>query len=319
VDTRVAASRAVSTYQEYDRADWSRLRDRTPLPLSPEELERWRSTADRVDLDEVRDIYLPLARLLTLHISATSRLRAEVAEFTADQPAVTPFVIGIAGSVAVGKSTLSRVLRALLARTPAHPRVELVTTDGFLYPNAELERRGLLARKGFPESYDQRALLRFVAAIKGANDDAVAPVYSHLSYDVMPDEYVHVRRPDVLILEGLNLLQPARLHADARPGLAVSDFIDFSIYLDARVNDLRRWYVERFLSFRRTAFADPRSYFHRYADLTDDEARARAHQLWTDINEPNLLHNIRPTRGRAKLVLQKDGDHRIRRIRLRKL
>lgn len=317
--TRVATGRAVSTYQEYDRADWSRLRDRTPLPLGPAELEQWRSTADVIDLDEVRDIYLPLARLLSLHVAATSRLRADVAEFTADPPPVTPFVIGIAGSVAVGKSTLARALRALLARASAHPRVELVTTDGFLYPNTELERRGLLDRKGFPESYDQRALLRFVAEIKGAHDDAAAPVYSHLSYDVVPDEHIHVRRPDVLILEGLNLLQPARVHKDASPGLAVSDFIDFSIYLDARVSDLRRWYVDRFLSFRRTAFADPRSYFHRYAGLTDEEAQARAQQLWTGINEPNLLRNIRPTRGRAKLVLQKDSDHRIRRIRLRKL
>jgi type I pantothenate kinase len=314
--------RTAGIFLEYDRAAWAGLRDRTPLPFTAEELDRWRSQTDVIDLDEVRAIYLPLARLLTLHIAATARLRGAIADFTdgiGDVPAPVPYVIGVAGSVAAGKSTLARTLRALLARTPAHPRVELVTTDGFLHPNAELERRGLLARKGFPESYDRRALLRFVSEVKAGRAEVAAPVYSHLSYDIVPGEHIVVRRPDVLILEGLNLLQPAVTRADGRPGLSVVDFVDFSIYLDARRDDLRSWYVDRFLAFRKTAFADPRSYFHRYAELTDEQARTRASEIWQAINEPNLVDNILPTRARARLVLVKGPDHRVSQLRLRRV
>jgi type I pantothenate kinase len=230
-----------------------------------------------------------------------------------------PFVIGVAGSVAVGKSTTSRVLRELLARWPHHPRVELVTTDGFLMPNAELERRGLLARKGFPESYDQRALLRFLAAVKSGAPTVVAPLYSHLVYDVVPGGEIVVRSPDILVVEGLNVLQPPRPRADGRSRMSVSDYFDFSVYVDAATVDVRRWYVERFLRLRRTAFADPASYFRRYASLSDEAARETALSIWTEVNGPNLVQNILPTRGRATLVLEKGPDHAVRRVRLRKL
>ena len=246
--------------------------------------------------------------------------RAEIFdEFLGERPGRTPFVIGVAGSVAAGKSTTARILKELLSRWPHTPSVELVTTDGFLLPNAELERRGILHRKGFPESYDRRALLRFVSEVKAGRDLVRAPVYSHLVYDIVPGEFVEVARPDVLIIEGLNVLQPPRVMADGRTGLAVSDFFDFSVYVDANIADIRQWYVERFLRLRKTAFADPASYFHRYAGLTDEQARARALHIFETINEPNLLDNVLPTRGRATLVLTKGADHQVRRIRLRKL
>ena len=229
-----------------------------------------------------------------------------------------PYVIGIAGSVAVGKSTTARLLQLLLARWPEHPRVDLVTTDGFLLPNAELRRRGLMERKGFPESYDRRALLGFVTAVKSGAAEVAAPVYSHLAYDVVQDEQVVVRRPDVLLLEGLNVLQPPRPRADGAYGLAVSDFFDSSVYVDAEPEDVRRWYVERFLRLRGTAFADPRSHFHRYAALSDAEAVAEAERIWDTINGPNLRENIAPTRGRATVVLEKGPDHAVRAVRLRR-
>jgi type I pantothenate kinase len=289
-------------------------------PLSAEEIRRLRGLGDQLDLDEVEQVYLPLSRLLSLRVKAARRLYRKQEEFLHQpQPPRTPFVIGVAGSVAVGKSTTARVLQQVLAPWDEHPNVALVTTDGFLYPNAELSRRGILERKGFPESYDRRALLRFLIAIKSGRDEVTAPVYSHLTYDVVPDEHVVVRRPDIVILEGLNVLQPARPREDGRSGLAPSDFFDFSVYVDAATSDIRHWYVERFLRLRETAFRDPASYFARYAALSHDEAVDRAQSIWDSINGPNLTQNILPTRGRADLVLRKDSDHSVRYVRLRKI
>lgn len=306
-------------YVDLDRQAWSRLSAATPLPLTDADVTRLRGLGDPIDLAEVDAVYRPLSRLLNLYVRATSGLHDATTTFLGDTEARTPYVIGIAGSVAVGKSTTARVLRELLARWPETPRVELITTDGFLHPNAELERRGLMERKGFPESYDRRGLLRFLAAIKAGRDHVRAPVYSHLTYDIVPGEHITVCRPDVLIVEGLNVLQPAHPKAAGESSLAVSDYFDFSIYVDARADDVRQWYVDRFLSLRQTAFAQPESYFHRYATLSDSEAVAQAQQIWDSINAPNLEQNILPTRGRATLVLRKGADHAVQRVRLRKL
>ena len=289
----------------------------TPMPLTEEEVVALRGLGEQVDLLEVEEVYLPLARLLHLQVAARQQLFAATAEFlgaqndqSPDRP--VPFIIGVAGSVAVGKSTTARVLQALLARWDHHPRVDLVTTDGFLYPNHELTRRNLMHRKGFPESYNRRALMRFVTSVKSGADYVCAPVYSHMSYDIVPSGKQVVRHPDILILEGLNVLQTG-------PTLMISDLFDFSLYVDARVEDIEHWYVSRFLAMRSTSFANPDSHFHHYAALGDQQAVAAARDIWRSINRPNLIENILPTRPRATLVLRKDADHSINRLRLRKL
>lgn len=308
-----------STYIELDRDAWRKLRAATPLPLAEAELDELRGVGDPTDLDEVREVYLPLSRLLHLYVAATRQRHDAVAEFLAPGEAAVParrpvpFVIGIAGSVAVGKSTVARLLRLLLARWPDHPDVALVGTDGFLYPNRVLAERGLTERKGFPESYDRRALLRFMTELKAGADELTAPVYSHLEYDIVPDATQLIRRPDILILEGINVLQPPA------PGrLAVSDFFDFSIYVDARRADIMTWFTDRLLTLWRGAFTDPRSYFHRFTDLTENDVRGFADQTWRTVNEVNLVRNIEPTRGRATLLLRKEADHAVRSVSLRK-
>jgi type I pantothenate kinase len=306
-------------YVERSRADWAELAEHMPIPLDETTLEKVRGLGDPTSMLDVREVYLPLTRLLSRYFLHTSELHNSTNEFLQLSVERTPFVIGIAGSVAVGKSTTARLLRELLAVWPEHPRVSLVTTDGFLLPNAELERRGLLHRKGFPESYDRRALLSFVIDVKSGQEEVSAPVYSHLVYDIVPDAKVRVQRPDILILEGLNVLQPARPRLDGTTGLAVSDLFDFSVYVDADAADVRDWYVSRFLSLRDTAFRDPRSYFTRYANLTTSEAIRQACDLWDTINGPNLEANILPTRGRATAILRKDRDHSVQWVRIRKV
>ncbi|HEY7483295.1 MAG TPA: type I pantothenate kinase [Streptosporangiaceae bacterium] len=303
-----------SPYVEFDRAAWRALRESTPLSLTPDELDKLRGLRDPIDLDEVEDVYLPLSRLLNLFATADGRLRDTVSTFLSEPVPATPFIIGIAGSVAVGKSTTSRLLRTLLSQWPGHPMVELVTTDSFLYPNATLVERGILDRKGFPESYDRRALVRFVASMKAGADEVSIPVYSHLSYDIVADAAQVIRRPDVLIVEGLNVLQSAPAGS-----LAISDYFDFSIYVDARVEDVRQWFIDRLFALWRGAFTDPQSYFHQFTQLDEDEVAAFAHQVWRDINEVNLVSNILPTRERATLVLHKSRDHSVQRVRLRRI
>lgn len=309
----------ITPYVELDRNQWALLAESMSLPLSEDELDRLSGLGDPIDLVEVDTIYRPLSRLLNLYVAGTGALHRVTSTFLGERVSRTPFVIGVAGSVAVGKSTTARVLQEMLARWPDTPRVELVTTDGFLYPNSVLEERDLMSRKGFPESYDRRALLRFVAEVKSGAAEVRAPKYDHLTYDILTDDEVVVHRPDVLIVEGLNVLQPARLDEEGRSALAVSDFFDFSIYVDADTADIKRWYTDRFLSLRQTAFADPDSFFARFAELTDERAVELAGEFWDSINAPNLVENILPTRGRANLVLTKGPDHAVTKVRLRKL
>ncbi|MFP5370076.1 MAG: type I pantothenate kinase [Actinomycetes bacterium] len=315
-----AGSRSsISPYAVFDRASWRALAAGSRLPLDETELRGLATMGDRIDLDEVATVYLPLAELLGLHVAASRRLWAAQSEFLGNATAKVPFVIAVAGSVAVGKSTTARLLQTLLAASPGAPTVDLVTTDGFLYPNALLEARGLLGRNGFPESYDRRALARFLADVKSGREEVFAPVYDHRSYDVVPGVQQEVDRPDILILEGLNVLQAGRRTDGTAPEVFLSDFFDFSVYVDAAEADIRRWYVERFQALRRTAFQDATAYFHRFATLSDDEARAIALDIWSAVNGPNLRTNIAPTRSRARLVLQKSADHSVRRVLLRKL
>jgi type I pantothenate kinase len=310
----------LSPYRVFSRDEWARLRADTPLTLTADEVARLQSLNDPISLDEVIAIYLPLSRLLSLYVAATQGLFKATQRFLlAEADTKAPYIIGIAGSVAVGKSTTARVLQALLARWPNTPKVDLVTTDGFLLPNDELSRLGLMERKGFPESYDTGALLHFLADLKAGKRNVKAPVYSHLVYDVVPDDHVVIDRPDLLIVEGLNVLQPARLPKDGKAIPFVSDFFDFSIYLDADEVDLHRWYVDRFLKLRQTAFRNPLSFFRRYAELAEAEAIGTADELWNRINLVNLRENIVPTRQRASLILRKGPSHRIEQVALRRL
>ena len=313
----IAASSAISRYTTFSREHWKGLRANTPLLLSEKDLTSLRGINEQVSLHEVEDIFVPLSRLLNLHVAAIQHLYQARRQFLGSPtPRKVTYIIGLAGSVAVGKSTFSRVLRACLAQWPDHAQVDLVTTDGFLYPNRILEARGLMQRKGFPESYDQRGLLRFLADIKAGVPRVSAPVYSHLLYDIVPAAVQPIEQPDILILEGLNVLQsPATPRNSSQ--VFVSDFFDFSIYLDAREEIVQHWYVQRFLRLRETVFQDRNSYFHRYADLSESEAIETAERIWREINLLNLRENVQPTRERAHLILEKGDRHRVDNIRLR--
>lgn len=310
---------ALSPYRIFSREDWANLRADTPLTLSEDEVDRLQGLNEPVSMDEVIRIYLPMSRLLNLYVAATQKLFSATQEFLGYADQKVPYIIGLAGSVAVGKSTTARLLRALLARWPDHPKVDLVTTDGFLLPNEVLIEQDLMDRKGFPESYDLTRLLRFLSDIKAGRRNVEAPVYSHLTYNVLPDETVKVDRPDILIVEGLNVLQTGRPPKDGKAIPYVSDFFDFSVYIDADEDVLRRWYVERFFRLRGTAFQDPKSFFRRYADLTDEETEAMANDIWTRINLKNLRENVLPTRQRADLIVRKGADHDTEAVALRKL
>ncbi|WP_241432191.1 type I pantothenate kinase [Ilumatobacter nonamiensis] len=305
-----ASSRRLS----FDRDEWAELRAATPLTLREPDLERLRGINERIDLDEVAAVYLPLSRLLNLYVSATQNLHKVTATFLGAREPKVPYIIGIAGSVAVGKSTFARILQALLAQWPDHPKVDLITTDGFLHPNHVLEERGIMHRKGFPESYDTRELVRVLREIKSGRSRVDAPVYSHVVYDIVDDEHVVIEQPDVVILEGLNVLQSGESKTEF-----VSDYFDFSIYIDAAEADIEQWYVERFLTLRESVFQDPDSFFRNYAELTDDEAVDTARGIWRQINGLNLRENIAPTRDRASLIVRKRKDHRVDRVELRRL
>jgi type I pantothenate kinase len=308
-------SDALSPFNEISREDWAALGNSTELPLTESEIQQIRGLGDFLDIKEVRDVYLPLSRLLNLYVAEHQQLHRVTSNFLGQRTSKVPFIIGVAGSVAVGKSTISRLLKELLSRWEGTPSVEMITTDGFLYPNAELERRGMMSRKGFPESYDRLALLKFMADIKSGAQSVSAPVYSHLVYDIVPGEQNTVSNPDVLIVEGLNVLQSPGAGQD----LALSDFFDFKIYVDAETKNISQWFLARFDQLRETAFTNPASYFHQYAEMPYEKALARANEIWSTINLPNLIENILPTRSRATLVLQKGSQHAVERVLLRKL
>jgi len=318
-DMRGRSALQFSPYQTFTREEWARLRADTPMTLVERDLEQLSGLMQELSMKEVEEIYLPLSRLLNLYVAAAQELHAVTSRFLGRNNVKMPFILGVAGSVAVGKSTTARVLRALLARWPDHPRVDLVTTDGFLLPNAELEARGLMNRKGFPESFDTARLLNFLADVKSGRERVEAPVYSHFHYDILPDQTLVIERPDILIVEGLNVLQPARLPKDGKAIPFVSDFFDFSIYIDADPKVIEEWYVARFMKLRTTAFRDPAAYFHKYAHLSPDDARERALEIWRTINLKNLEENILPTRQRASLILRKGPDHSVESVSLRKL
>ena len=307
-------------YLDFSREEWAKLRAFTPLPLTESDLATLRGINEMISLEEVADIYLPLSRLLNLYVSAVQAMNKATDTFLGHLPARIPYVIGIAGSVAVGKSTIARVLQALLSRWPDHPKVDLITTDGFLLPTRVLQKRGLMKRKGFPESYERMALLRFLAQIKRGQPEVPSPVYSHLIYDILEGEVKIVNQPDILIVEGLNVLQTGTARGSSKhPLMFVSDFFDFSIYIDAEEELIESWYVSRFLKLRETVFTNPDSYFNRYAVLSHEEATAQAKSIWRETNGPNLRENIMPTRERARLVLRKGPDHRVEEIRLRSM
>jgi type I pantothenate kinase len=308
-------SDALSPFNEISREDWADLGTSTQLPLTESEIQQIRGLGDFLDIKEVQDVYLPLSRLLNLYVAEHQKLHRVTSDFLGDRAGRVPFIIGVAGSVAVGKSTVSRLLKELLSRWEGTPRVEMITTDGFLYPNAELERRGLMSRKGFPESYDRMALLKFVADVKSGVTEVSAPVYSHLVYDIVEGETNVVRNPDVLIVEGLNVLQSP----GTDQSVALSDFFDFKIYVDAETPNIEQWFLERFGKLRDTAFTNPESYFHRYSEMPYEKALERAKEIWSTINLPNLVENIVPTRSRATLVLHKGTKHAVERVLLRKL
>jgi type I pantothenate kinase len=321
-DALVLANRSpirFSPYRVFPRDEWAKLRADTPMTLVPRELEQLSGLIEDLSMVEVEQIYLPLSRLLNLHVAAAQELHAVTNRFLGRKDHRVPYILGIAGSVAVGKSTTARVLRALLARWPDHPRVDLITTDGFLHPNEELNRRGIMHRKGFPESFDTARLLNFLHEVKSGKQRVEAPVYSHFHYDILPGQVLVIDRPDILIVEGLNVLQPARMPKDGEAIPFVSDFFNFSIYMDADAKVIEEWYVTRFMRLRQTAFRDPGAYFHRYAQLTPDEARAQALEIWRTINEKNLAENILPTRQRARLILRKSANHRIEDVALRRI
>jgi len=314
-----AEQQQYNPYRIFSRTEWAKLRDDMPMTLAADEIAALRSMHDRLDLTEVEEIYLPLSRLLSIYVASMQRLFVAQRRFLGIQDRKVPYIIGVAGSVAVGKSTTARVLQALLARWSPGPKVDLITTDGFLFPNAVLERQGLMQKKGFPESYNLPMLLAFLSDIKAGRTPVRAPVYSHLTYDIVPKSWIEVSQPDILIVEGVNVLQTGRLPRDGRAVPVVSDFFDFSVYLDAGEPVLRDWYVKRFLALRDTAFHDPRSYFHRYALLSDEEATATAIAIWERTNRANLEDNILPTRPRATLILKKGADHVVEQVALRRL